>query len=130
MHPYLVEKKQEFKLNESVSVADLENYAQLVSTALDITPRKTFIESEISSSSEEESVSKKQLETTLYTFDDPTKLVWESIKLFNKEGIVKELLKSKYRTAGGSLGNYIRINDCYVAMQGHFLAAPVLRRAS
>lgn len=118
MHPYLVEKKQEFKLNESVSVADLENYAQLVSTALDITPRKTFIESEISSSSEEESVSKKQLETTLYTFDDPTKLVWESIKLFNKEGIVKELLKSKYRTAGGSLGNYIRINDCYVAMQG------------
>ena len=118
MHPYLVEKKQEFKLNESVSAADLENYAQLVSTALDITPRKTFIVSEISSSSEEESVSKKQLETTLYTFDDPTKFVWECIKLFYKEGIVKELLKSKYRTAGGSLGNYIRINGCYVAMHG------------
>lgn len=44
MHPYLIEQKQEFKLNGNVSHADLENYAQLVSTALDITPRKTYIE--------------------------------------------------------------------------------------
>lgn len=54
----------------------------------------------------------------IFTFDDPTKFVWECIKLFNKEGIVKKLLNSKYRSAGGSLGNYIRINGCYVAMQG------------
>ena len=47
MHPYLIEQKQEFKLNGSVSRADLENYAQLVSTALDITPRKTTIEREV-----------------------------------------------------------------------------------
>ena len=46
MHPYLIEQKQEFKLNGNVSHADLENYAQLVSTALDITPRKTYIEKE------------------------------------------------------------------------------------
>ena len=47
MHPYLIEQKQEFKLNGGVSHADLENYAQLVSTALDITPRKTTIEREV-----------------------------------------------------------------------------------
>jgi hypothetical protein len=47
MHPYLIEQKQEFKLNGSVSRADLENYAQLVSTALDITPRKTTIERDV-----------------------------------------------------------------------------------
>lgn len=47
MHPYLIEQKQEFKLSGSVSRADLENYAQLVSTALDITPRKTTIEREV-----------------------------------------------------------------------------------
>ena len=50
MHPYLIEQKQEFKLNGSVSRADLENYAQLVSTALDITPRRTTIEREVAPS--------------------------------------------------------------------------------
>lgn len=47
MHPYLIEQKQEIKLNGSVSHADLENYAKLVSTALDITPRRTTIEREV-----------------------------------------------------------------------------------
>lgn len=56
--------------------------------------------------------------TTLFQFDDATKFVWECIKLFNKNKELKQLLSSDYRTNGGSMGNYIRINDCFVAQLG------------
>lgn len=54
----------------------------------------------------------------LFQFDDATKFVWECIKLFNKNKELKQLLSSDYRTNGGSMGNYIRINDCFVAQLG------------
>ena len=115
MHPYLIEQKQEFKLNGSVSRADLENYAQLVSTALDITPRKTTIEREVAEQPHKQQQSSNLL---LFQFDDATKFVWECIKLFNKNKELKQLLSSDYRANGGSMGNYLRINGCFVAQLG------------
>lgn len=115
MHPYLIEQKQEFKLNGSVSRADLENYAQLVSTALDITPRKTTIEREVAEQPHKQQQSSNLL---LFQFDDATKFVWECIKLFNKNKELKQLLSSDYRSNGGSTGNYLRINSCFVAQLG------------
>lgn len=66
MHPYLIEQKQEFKLNGSVSRADLENYAQLVSTALDITPRKTTIEREVESIRQDNALADKSHQIIYY----------------------------------------------------------------
>lgn len=54
----------------------------------------------------------------LFQFDDATKFVWECIKLFNKNKELKQLLSSDYRTNGGSMGNYLRINGCFVAQLG------------
>ena len=54
----------------------------------------------------------------LFQFDDATKFVWECIKLFNKNKELKQLLSSKYRANGGSTGNYLRINGCFVAQLG------------
>ena len=56
--------------------------------------------------------------TTLFQFDDATKFVWECIKLFNKNKELKQLLSSDYRANGGSMGNYLRINGCFVAQLG------------
>ncbi len=54
----------------------------------------------------------------LFQFDDATKFVWECIKLFNKNKELKQLLSSDYRSNGGSAGNYLRINGCFVAQLG------------
>lgn len=54
----------------------------------------------------------------LFQFEDATKFVWECIKLFNKNKELKQLLSSKYRANGGSMGNYLRINGCFVAQLG------------
>ena len=54
----------------------------------------------------------------LFQFDDATKFVWECIKLFNKNKELKQLLSSDYRSNGGSMGNYLRINSCFVAQLG------------
>lgn len=56
--------------------------------------------------------------TILFQFDDATKFVWECIKLFNKNKELKQLLSSDYRANGGSTGNYLRINGCFVAQLG------------
>ena len=56
--------------------------------------------------------------TILFQFDDATKFVWECIKLFNKNKELKQLLSSKYRANGGSMGNYLRVNGCFVAQLG------------
>lgn len=66
MHPYLIEQKQEIKLNGSVSRADLENYAQLVSTALDITPRRTTIEREVEPIRQDNAPTNKSLQIIFY----------------------------------------------------------------
>lgn len=117
MHPYLKEEKQQFKLNETASFSDLENYAKLVNTALDITPRKTFIESEILPTSEKNVKNNVKLGTTLFTFDDPTKFVWECIKYFNKQDCLKELFESKWFARSGFYNNYYTINGCFVAKE-------------
>lgn len=54
----------------------------------------------------------------LFQFDDATEFVWECIKLFNKNKELRQLLSSNYRTNGGSMGNYLRINGCFVAQLG------------
>lgn len=54
----------------------------------------------------------------LISSDDPTQFVWSCIKLFNERQNLKQLLDSKYKSLGGSIGNYIRINECYVAQIG------------
>ena len=54
----------------------------------------------------------------LISSDDPTKFVWSCIKLFNEKQDLKQLFTSKYKSLGGSIGNYIRINECYVAQIG------------
>lgn len=56
--------------------------------------------------------------TLLFQFEDATKFVWECIKLFNKNKELKLLLSSDYRANGGSMGNYLRINGCFVAQLG------------
>lgn len=117
MHPYLKEEKQQFKLNETASFSDLENYAKLVNTALDITPRKTFIESEILPTSEKNVKNNVKLGTTLFTFDDPSKFVWECIKYFNKQDCLKELFESKWFARSGFYNNYYTINGCFVAKE-------------
>ncbi len=57
-------------------------------------------------------------EQILFQFEDATKFVWECIKLFNKNKELKLLLSSDYRANGGSMGNYLRINGCFVAQLG------------
>ena len=54
----------------------------------------------------------------IFQSDDATQFVWECIKLFNKNKELKELFSSDYRANGGSMGNYLRINGCFVAQLG------------
>ena len=54
----------------------------------------------------------------LISSDNPTQFVWSCIKLFNERQDLKQLFDSKYKSFGGSIGNYIRINECYVAQIG------------
>ena len=57
-------------------------------------------------------------EPLLLQSDDPTTFVWETLKFLNKRDELKTLFTSKYRGTGGSIGNYVTINGCYVAQTG------------
>lgn len=65
-----------------------------------------------------EDVLSSRTDAILFQFEDATKFVWECIKLFNKNKELKQLLSSNYRANGGSTGNYLRINGCFVAQIG------------
>lgn len=58
MHPFLIEKGNEFKLKESKKV-EFETYFDLVKTTLDITPVKTYLEQEVVVTIEENKEEKK-----------------------------------------------------------------------
>ena len=64
-----------------------------------------------------EKTNTKQLGTALFTFDDPTKFVWECIKYFNKQDCLKELFESKWFARSGFYNNYYTINGCFVAKE-------------
>ena len=64
-----------------------------------------------------EKTNTKQLGTALFTFDDPTKFVWECIKYFNKQDCLKELFESKWCGRSGFYNNYYTINGCFVAKE-------------
>jgi len=56
---------------------------------------------------------------------DPTEFVWSCIKLFNSRKELETLFASKYKSQGGSQGNYVKINNCYVAQEGQLLVDEV-----
>ena len=58
MHPFLIEQRNEFKLKEFKEV-EFETYFDLVKTALDITPVKTYLEQEVVVTIEENKEEKK-----------------------------------------------------------------------
>ena len=64
-----------------------------------------------------EKTNTKQLGTALFTFDDPSKFVWECIKYFNKQDCLKELFESKWFARSGFYNNYYTINGCFVAKE-------------
>lgn len=64
-----------------------------------------------------EKTNTKQLGTALFTFDDPSKFVWECIKYFNKQDCLKELFESKWFARSGIYNNYYTINGCFVAKE-------------
>lgn len=64
-----------------------------------------------------EKTNTKQLGTALFTFDDPTKFVWECIKHFNRQECLKELFESKWFARSGFYNNYYTINGCFVAKE-------------
>lgn len=59
----------------------------------------------------------KSTERLLFQSNDKNAFVWECIKHFNKNKELRPLFTSKYKGIGGSMGNYILINGCYVAQR-------------
>ncbi len=109
MHPYLIEQKQEFKLNGGVSHADLENYAKLVSTALDITPRKTTIEREVKPSITVENSS---------PLNEPTQVIYYGAPGTGKSHTVKDYTNALpegnvFRTTFHPDSDYATFVGCY-----------------
>lgn len=123
MHPYLIEQKQEFKLKGSAYRADLENYAQLVSTTLDITPRKTFIEQETKEIKDKIIIQQPiQLANTTYlpyltALRTKPFMLLAGISGTGKSRIVREMAKACWASGEEDYGNYCPRNFCMVQVK-------------